>query len=312
MKEKKYNSIVLNIKDKIKSIKRDQAFIYSLILLLSIAVFISHRTMVDVVIGSAAFLSLILLSEKPLDYSVSRIERLVGCFMLVMGFVVLPYGTLEFLGFNQLSYAGLGFAEIGIAATGVVLVFYGLKGIRVYGVSLMFFFVYGLLTPLLTRIRYAVDYHFPWYNALIARVVGSLVWLGGIESEVHSNIIILNGKKGVLALEVGPICAGVDAMVIFGLLLVLLISHLRLPHHTKAVSSLLGIFGLIPLNLVRVSFLVIVGYLYGLDMAMFFHSHIGDILFLLYVVGFFILLSGLETSSVWEPEDQQKDPTDDY
>jgi len=268
--------------------------------------------MVDVAIGSTAFLSLILLSEKPLEHSASRIERLVGCLTIVMGFVVLPIGTLEFLGFNTSGYTGLGFAEIGIAVTGVVLVFYGFKGLRAYGVSVMFFFIYGLLTPMLTRIRYAVDYHFPWYNAFIARVVGSLVRFGGINSEVYSNIIILNGKKGVLALEVLPICAGVDAMVIFGLLLVLLISHLRLTYITKGVSSMIGIFGLVPLNLIRVTILVIVGYMYGLNIAQFFHSHIGDILFLLYVVTFFVLLSRLETSPVKEPEKQQKAPTDGY
>lgn len=231
--------------------------------------------------------------------------------MLIMGFVVLPFGALELLNLKSSGYAGLGFAEIGIAATGVVLVFYGLKGLRTYGISLTFFFIYGLLTPMLTRIRYTVDYHFPWYNALIARVVGSLVWLGGIQSDVHYNIIILNGKKGVLALEVLPICAGVDAMVIFGLLLVLLISHLRLSYTTKGLSSLIGIIGLIPLNFARVTILVIVGYLYGIEMASFFHSHIGDILFLLYVVVFFVFLSGLEISSVEELRDQQKIVTDD-
>ncbi len=151
---------------------------------------------------------------------------------------------------------------------------------------------------MLTRIRYTVDYHFPWYNALIAKVVGSLVWLGGIDAEVHSNIIILNGKNGVLALEVLPICAGVDAMVIFGLLLALLIYHLRLTNRTKAISSVVGIFGLVPLNLARVTILVIIGYLRGLEMAEFFHSHIGDVLFLLYVMVFFMLLSGYEVSSV--------------
>ncbi len=205
------------MKDRIKSIKKDQAFIYSLILLLGIAMIVSHRTIFDIAIGSAAFLSLIILNDKSPDYSPSQIERFGGYFAIIMGLIVLPTGALKLLGLNQSGYEGLGFAEIGIAATGVVLVFYGLKGIKTYGISLAFFFIYGLLTPMLTQIRYTVDYHFPWYNALIAKVVGGLVWLGGIDAEVQSNIIILNGKNGVLALEVLPICAGVDAMVIFGL-----------------------------------------------------------------------------------------------
>jgi len=220
--------------------------------------------------------------------------------MILMGFIVLPLGV-----FNTQSYEGLGFAEIGIAVIGVVIAFYGLKGLRAYGISLTYFFIYGLLTPMLTRIRYTVDYHFPWYNAFIARVVGGLVWIGGIDSEVHSNIIILNGKQGVLALEILPICAGVDAMVIFGLLLVLLISHLRLTYQTKFISSLIGILALIPLNLARVTVLIIIGYLYGLEMATFFHSHIGDVLFLLYVVAFFILLSGYEISPKIQSEELQ-------
>ncbi len=258
---------------------------------------VSHRTIFDIAIGSAAFLSLIILNDKSPDYSPSQIERFGGYFAIIMGLIVLPTGALKLLGLNQSGYEGLGSAEIGIAATGVVLVFYGLKGIKTYGISLAFFFIYGLLTPMLTQIRYTVDYHFPWYNALIAKVVGGLVWLGGIEAEVHSNIIILNGKNGVLALEVLPICAGVDAMVIFGLLLALLIYHLRLTNRTKAISSVVGILGLIPLNLARVTILVIIGYLRGLEMAEFFHSHIGDVLFLLYVMVFFMLLSGYEVSS---------------
>jgi len=73
---------------------------------------------------------------------------------------------------------------------------------------------------------------------------------------------------------------------------------------------LVGILGLVPLNLARVTILVIVGYLYGLNIAQFFHSHIGDILFLLYVVVFFVLLSRLEASPVEAPGEQKKDQTD--
>jgi exosortase/archaeosortase family protein len=295
----------LNWKEKISSIDRDQAFLISLILLVISATIFSHRTVADVIIGSSAFLALILLSEPPHGYSVSLIERLIGAFLILMGFIILPLGV-----FTSQSYAGLGFAEIGIAAIGVVFLFYGLKGIRTYGISLTFFFIYGLLTPMLTRIRYDFDYHFPWYNAFIARVVGGLVWIGGIDSEVQSNIIILNGKQGVLALEVLPICAGIDAMVIFGLLLVLLISHLRLTNKTKGISSFIGVFALIPLNLIRVTALVIIGYAYGLEIATFFHSHIGDVLFLVYVVAFFVLLSGYEVAADKKSEEISETPSE--
>ncbi len=85
------------------------------------------------------------------------------------------------------------------------------------------------------------------------------------------------------AVIIGSGCSGLDAFILY-LLASLLLIYLRKSGRREAALILLGALGIIPLNAVRIFILLLIGYHSGIPFLELFHSHLGDLMFLAYVI----------------------------
>lgn len=171
------------------------------------------------------------------------------------------------------------------------------------GLSLFFFEIEGDGIPLgILTIE--------WLTALIAKTKGFNIlvsWLSNRFVDVTSYLvrgliyisrvpIIINGNIAVVRnsiVIVGSGCSGLDAFVLYLLASTLLII-LRKSNKNEATLLLLGALGIIPLNAVRIFFLLIIGYYSGISFLELFHSHLGDLMFVAYVYLYWWWATGIK------------------
>ncbi|MBW3583271.1 MAG: hypothetical protein KY455_09260 [Euryarchaeota archaeon] len=112
----------------------------------------------------------------------------------------------------------------------------------------------------------------------------------GTPSEVVANNIILETPRGGLTLGVGLVCAGLYPMVLFLGVLALHAWRTRLPPRRTALYLGLGAVGLWMTNIIRMMILAEVGIRWGGATLQTVHSHIGWILFAIFMAGYWALV----------------------
>lgn len=126
----------------------------------------------------------------------------------------------------------------------------------------------------------------------------------GTPSQVVANNIILETPRGGLTLGVGLVCAGLYPMVLFLGVLALHAWRTRLPPRRAALYLGLGAVGLWMTNIIRMMILAKVGIRWGGATLQTVHSHIGWILFAIFMAGYWALvLRHLE-----RPDAQEQNP----
>ncbi len=109
-------------------------------------------------------------------------------------------------------------------------------------------------------------------------MVRHLLDIVGYPIQVYGNVITVRNSMVV----VGSGCSGLSALVLYFLATVLLV-YVRRSALREAMLLFAGLLGIIPLNALRIFILLVVGYKYGLPYLRVFHSHIGDLMFIVYV-----------------------------
>jgi thaumarchaeosortase len=146
------------------------------------------------------------------------------------------------------------------------------------------FFPYGSLGPLQF-----------WANFIVA-AVGSLSWVFGLPIYGYSNLLTINGTHGFFRLAVFWPSVGVQSMLIYSLVMILLAAKLDSPLRRKVIYATIGVLGTIFLNVVRIFIIAYYGYAYAytgqeLDA---FHNSIGEILFPIWIVAFLAIVLHIE------------------
>ncbi|AEK73107.1 hypothetical protein GQS_06045 [Thermococcus sp. 4557] len=116
---------------------------------------------------------------------------------------------------------------------------------------------------------------------ITSHLVRGLVDVFNVPIIVRGNVAVVRSSMVII----GSGCSGLDAFILYLLAAGLLIL-LRKSDGREASLLLLGALGIIPLNAVRIFTLLVIGYHSGISFLELFHSHIGDMMFVAYVFGY--------------------------
>jgi thaumarchaeosortase len=146
------------------------------------------------------------------------------------------------------------------------------------------FFPYGSLGPLQF-----------WANFIVAGV-GLLSKLFGLPIDGFTNHLNISGLHGYFRLVVYWPSVGVQSILIYSVVMVVIAAKLQAPPVRKLIYALVGISGTILLNVVRIFSIAYYGYAYATNGQQLdaFHNAIGEILFPIWIVVFLMLIIKIE------------------
>ena len=110
--------------------------------------------------------------------------------------------------------------------------------------------------------------------------------------DVFNVPIVMRGNVAVVRnsmVIIGSGCSGLDAFILY-ILASLLMVYIRRSDRKEAFLLLAGALGIIPLNALRIFTLLVIGYHSGISFLELFHSHLGDLMFVVYVFGYWWLV----------------------
>jgi thaumarchaeosortase len=146
------------------------------------------------------------------------------------------------------------------------------------------FFPYGSLGPLQF-----------WANFIVAGV-SVLASLFGLPIDGFANHLNISGVHGYFRLVVYWPSVGVQSILIYSVVMVVIAAKLEAPTIRKLIYTLVGIAGTIFLNVVRIFSIAYYGYAYATSGQQLdaFHNAIGEILFPIWIVIFLVLIIRIE------------------
>lgn len=134
----------------------------------------------------------------------------------------------------------------------------------------------------------AGSYYASAMSFLSVRLTSFIFSLDGVRVPVSGDVLLFpNGT----ALSVGPLCSGAYSTVLFMLLSIVMVTDLSraAPKKKLAVAVAVGLFGANFANLLRISFLASIMYLFGLNALDVVHQFAGYAVFLGFMTAFWML-----------------------
>lgn len=123
----------------------------------------------------------------------------------------------------------------------------------------------------------------------------SLLEFSRIDPHVTGQRLAFATPRGPMVVDVGAACSGLQAMALFGGVLALFLFTRRPGDGRWAVWSLVGILGVYVANLLRLVFLVLVGYRWGPDALVRAHAEAGWVFFVAWALVFAWIASRRES-----------------
>ncbi|AFL95054.1 hypothetical protein CL1_0849 [Thermococcus cleftensis] len=137
-----------------------------------------------------------------------------------------------------------------------------------------------------------------------SHLVRGLIYLFDVPITMNGNVAVIRNSVVII----GSGCSGLDAFVLY-LLASLLLIYLRKSRGREAALLLLGALGIIPLNAVRIFTLLVIGYHSGISFLELFHSHLGDLMFIVYVFAYWwwvLKKKGKTSAPAEEPQEAEE------
>jgi len=146
------------------------------------------------------------------------------------------------------------------------------------------FFPYGSLGPLQF-----------WANFIVAGVA-FLAKVFGLPIYGFTNHLTINGLHGYYRLVVYWPSVGVQSILIYSVVMIVIAAKLQAPVVRKFIYAAVGIAGTIFLNVVRIFTISYYGYVYATSGQQLdaFHNAIGEVLFPIWIVVFLVLILEIE------------------
>jgi thaumarchaeosortase len=166
----------------------------------------------------------------------------------------------------------------------------------------------GVITPIIFSIGmfvfYCIDAFYPygsigplqfWANFIVADVA-FLAKGVGLPIFGLDNVLTISGLHGYYRLAVYWPSVGVQSMIIYSIVMLLLAAKLDSPLKRKLVYAVVGVVGTIFLNVLRIFIIAYYGYAYAYsgDQLDAFHNSIGEILFPIWIIGFLVIVLQIE------------------
>lgn len=180
----------------------------------------------------------------------------------------------------------------------------------------------NVITPILLSaaflVFYLLDAFFPygqigplqfWANFIVA-AVGLLAKLFGLPIYGFSNYLTIQGTKGLYRLAVYWPSVGVQSMIIFSVVMLVVAAKLDIPILRKVVYAAVGVLGTIFLNVLRIFAIAYYGYAYATSGQQLdaFHNSLGEVVFPIWIVLFIFLILGIENRIAPQPPPPRRVP----
>lgn len=178
-----------------------------------------------------------------------------------------------------------GLSDYVILVCGIFGLFYSVGERQVYfGIAFLVFLRAATLSLSYasSTVYDSVSSFFVWIVLNISRVLVS----PSIEAGTIPGRIVLVSDGSVITIGIGWACAGLEELVITSSILFVLVSSFDLGRKRTAVWLAFGIAGSFVINIVRMVILVWVAYEFGAAKMLWVHTHLGDILFLVWIAIF--------------------------
>lgn len=202
------------------------------------------------------------------------------------------------------------YVTMGIFSIAVLALAYGRRWVRIAPASPIYllgsaiilsldaFFPYNTLGPLQFIVPYLLQ-----FDALIVNTIDTFVDIGSIHTK--GNMIILNGYKGSMALQVFWPSAGVHSIIIYTLVMLAFLLKMNINARRKALYFVIGVLGTVFVNTLRILALSLYVLLVSADVNSFesFHSVAGEIMFLPWLAGYLFLIMYREGKRVKRKDD---------
>lgn len=214
------------------------------------------------------------------------VALMIGSFFLY--FVWVPFLFSYMVFYNVTNYI--------VYVFGLCVMFFGLQSLRrVF--SPLFLMVAASTNPFISKLMesYTSSYVVSAFTDISH---GFLRALGIPVIRDSANVLTLQTRNGPLPLRIIWNCVGIDSILIFTMVLVIMLFEDASSTRTKLLWSLIGVSGTIVVNFVRVTLIFVIDYLYGAEAGGNVHLSIGYVLFFIWLGLFFYLFSKREAISM--------------
>jgi thaumarchaeosortase len=193
------------------------------------------------------------------------------------------------------------YVAMGLFSIAILALAYGKRWVRIAPASPIYllgsavilsldaFFPYNTLGPLQFIVPYLLQ-----FDAFIINTIDSFVDIGSVYTK--GNMIILNGHKGSMALQVFWPSAGVHSIIIYSLVMLAFLLKMNIDAKRKVLYFGIGVVGTVFVNTLRILSLSLYVLLVSADVNSFesFHSVAGEIMFLPWLAGYLFLIMHVE------------------
>mgnify|MGYP001081654615 CR=1 FL=1 len=266
------------------------------ILVASLAIFYQDLTIVAVDALQSEFMSYILAIPFILIYVIYRKRKMTraaitfepekskesfgrpeifGALLFLIAFFLYSYGSYTF---TPLEYH---MAALPIFVAACILILFNTQTLRQLAFPIILLF---LLVPPPTETIYALGATFSEIGSGVSCAILNLFGFGARISTVYGNpaIIIVQPNGTPLSFMVDIACSGIYSLIGFFIFALFIVYIVRGEKWKKAIMFLIGFPLMFLLNILRITIIVVLGYYYGMEIAMnVFHLLGGWILILL-------------------------------
>lgn len=207
--------------------------------------------------------------------------------VLAVGIIVGSFVFNWLTGIRSGNYV-FGLSDYVILVCGVFSLFYSVEERMVqFGIALLVILRAATLSLSYasSALYDAVSGFFVWIVLTVSRMLIS----PSIEPGAIPGRIVIVNESSRFEIGIGWACAGLEELVITSSILYILVDSFNLGRTKTALWLAIGIAGSFIINIVRMVVLVWVAFDYGAEKMLWIHTHLGDILFLVWIAVFWVV-----------------------
>lgn len=222
---------------------------------------------------------------KKLPSKTRWLDIIIGIIFIYISFFL--YLSVKFFtgsGFGL--HPQFGYVDIIVLLVGITVIFYGIANLKRFLIPFALVFSLVLFNNL-QSIGLMKDVIGPVFVEATIIISSAILNIFGYAIQISGSTFILpNGT----VIQMLVWCSGINSVLFYSVFAGVLLLKVDAKRNKKILAFILGAIGVFFVNIVRVSMLVAVATSYGISLMGAFHTHLGDLLFLVYIGIFWWLL----------------------
>jgi len=247
-------------------------------------ILIAYSEVFGVVIAMYGF-TLLLIKKRNLSHrhEAGETQKVLGL-IIILGSFFVYYALAPF--FRSVAFYGR--ANYVAYIFGLFLVFFDVSALR-EAFTPLFLIVAATSSSFISRwLEPHLTPYIPHFTSLIVAILRTL----GVGVKTYNpNFIELQTSKGPLLTIFVWGCVGVDSILIFSIILVVVLFEESSSFRAKMLWSVVGVLGTLFVNVIRIIIIFLADYFYGFEVGGNVHYFIGYVLFITWLAIFFYTFS---------------------